>query len=191
MTALSFATLLLIIAGCFAGHAVVIDSPAVSHGLTKRVPRWRESIFGQEVLFCIETTAFKDYKVVYVANMHGKELNPSGPVDFFWINLRKKLEREEVGQLARSMAFGYIISPAASPGTYTLALNAVRSRKVLIHVDDLSGGPIATMLLRGRVAYLKSIFVHAKSSWVGWTVVYVDIIGTDAETGTQVIERLE
>lgn len=30
-----------------------------------------------------------DAKVVYVANMHGKELNPSGPVDFFWINLRK------------------------------------------------------------------------------------------------------
>lgn len=28
--------------------------------------------------------------------------------------LLQKLEREEVGQLARSMAFGYIISPAAS-----------------------------------------------------------------------------
>lgn len=50
-----------------------------------------------------------DAKVVYVANMHGKELNPSGPVDFFWINLRK------VWPCTRFFLSFNIISPQIPP----------------------------------------------------------------------------
>jgi hypothetical protein len=148
--------------------------------------------FGRKVLFSISTSAFPQHIVVYCANLRQDGTFKKGePLEYFWVSPINPSYKEEVGYMAKSLAFGYVATSGRAAEQVEIGLNALRSRKINVFMDKHTQAPVATGVVKGREIYLDTMFVHATSSWVGWSVVYVDVAGRDVETGETVRERIQ
>lgn len=124
---------------------------------------------------------------VYDANMVGKKLNTTNPVDVYRITYTKGKAglKEELSALQRKMAYG--IEVAASEATscmFTLA--AYPAKKIFVRLEK-DGDPYAIVNVNGKNIVLKKLFLSVNKTGTG--VLYIDFHGHDASTGKEVVER--
>lgn len=138
-------------------------------------------------LFRIERS--KNANVVLYEAKRGKDapLDPHEPVTASWLLLATSGAREPLGFFERAFAYGFGVR-AAGAGGFALTLTAFKDREV--RVAPHGSCARATTTIAGRDAVLARLFVQADDSGPVPKVQWVDLHGTDAETGEALSERL-
>ena len=128
--------------------------------------------------------------VVYDANFSGSgRLDHFRPVTVYWLRYHTNGEKRALNFFERNLAYG-VESEAAgdSKGGYLVNLVSLKTRIFRV-LRDNAGKVQATMKIGGRLARLCSIYVNVTGGGLFPDVHYIDIYGTDLETGKPVYER--
>lgn len=137
-------------------------------------------------LFVIERSTNKNY-VCYETNLTKTgELNPKNPIQVFWIMAQTDSHKEELTYFENAHAYGFTLKTAPNK-TYFLTTRAMRDRS--IYISKLKGKIVAEMDIKGRMAFLKKIYVET-SEGLFPKVKYVQISGIDIEDHTEVSEQI-
>lgn len=138
-------------------------------------------------LFRIERN--KNANVVqYDAVLEGREkLVSKQPVACYWVMHAEDGRRVGLNALDKR-AYGFKVSPEPG-GSWLLYLNATKDRS--IRVVHWQGRWVAQILIKGRSAVLRRIYVFADESALIPRVRWIDLFGADMVTGAAVSERLE
>lgn len=126
--------------------------------------------------------------IVYEANLDASgKLAQEDPVQVHWIRYTEGGKRDDLSILESNIAYGVKHRGNADNKAH---MQFVASDKYAFDVVvDAHGQAQARMSIGGHYARLQNIRIQAdESSW--WPKIqYVDIIGTDVASGTQVTER--
>lgn len=127
--------------------------------------------------------------VVYEA-VHGSDgrLDPKKPVRVFW--LMKAEDGRELGLnfFERIRAYGVEAVQGPSAGAFSLKMRAFPNRSLLLR--EREGCAEVLTEIDGKSAVLSRVFVSATKGLFP-SVAYVDVFGTDSETGFALSERLD
>jgi hypothetical protein len=139
-------------------------------------------------LFTVERSVNANV-VVYEA-VHGSDgrLDPKKPVRVFW--LMKAEDGRELGLnfFERIRAYGIDATRNREPGTFLLKTRAFPGRSLLLR--EREGCAEVLTEIDGKSAVLSRVFVSATKGLFP-SVAYVDVFGTDSETGFALSERLD
>lgn len=114
-------------------------------------------------------------------------LDPQHPVVVYWVLLAEDGRREELSFLDRR-AYGFKVVREVGATSWLLYLAAAEDRA--LRVVYWQGRWVAQIVIRGRSAVLKTIYVSADDSKLIPTVHYVDLYGFDMVTNQPLTERL-
>jgi len=128
--------------------------------------------------------------IVYDANIKDGKINPEKALNIYWIRYTEKNQKKDLGYLERVLAYGAEAKVTDyDKDVYTLHFAASKKRTATFFMDE-SGQAIALMNINGKKSRLNKIFVQAEeTSWLP-KVKYVDIVGSDLQTGVKVTERI-
>ena len=128
--------------------------------------------------------------IVYDANIKDGKINPEKALNIYWIRYTEKNQKKDLGYLERVLAYGAEAKATDyDKDVYTIHFAASKKRTATFFIDE-SGQAIAMMNINGKRSRLSKIFVQAEeTSWLP-KVKYVDIIGSDLQTGVKVVERI-
>lgn len=108
------------------------------------------------------------------------------PVDSYWLRKAEDGSRASI-TMFQKMAYGFDVDPAAD-GTHIMRLTALKERPLTL--VQVNGRWRARTLIGGKQAYLKRLYIATDESGVFPKVLYVDIFGEDAGTGSEIKEHL-
>lgn len=147
---------------------------------------WADEACGP--LFTVERNL--NANVVVYAAVHGADgrLDPTKPVRVFW--LMKAEDGRELGLnfFERIRAYGVEATGRPEAGTFSLKMRAFPNRSLLLR--EREGCAEVLTEIDGRSAVLSRVFVSATKGLFP-SVAYVDVFGTDSETGFALSERLD
>jgi len=127
--------------------------------------------------------------VVYEAHLStAGTLDPSAPVKASWVLLASKGEREELSFFEWRMAYGFEVRPAGPSPGFVFTFKAREDRPVRIVLRD--GCPVGIAAIGGRTGILRRIFIQADDRYLIPSVEYVEVFGSDLETGKELYERI-
>jgi hypothetical protein len=139
-------------------------------------------------LFVIERSANKNV-VHYVAQLtRDGTLDPREPVIAYWIMLANGGHREELTFVEKQLAYGFTIQPDPSGRFFRMALAADREREIKVYQE---GEKVkAEMVIDGRPAILRKLYVSSTESGILPAVNYIELFGRDSVTGEYRHEKL-
>jgi hypothetical protein len=137
-------------------------------------------------LFRIERSKNKNV-VCYAGRVDERgELDVEHPVVAYWLMLAKDGKREELTWLEQQLAYGFSVERGR--GGLALRLVAFGSRPIYlrrrgerIHAETTIGG---------RLAFLDSIWVQADDGLLGPQVRWIELRGSDPQSGAKRVERI-
>ncbi|HVU05788.1 MAG TPA: DUF4833 domain-containing protein [Polyangiaceae bacterium] len=139
----------------------------------------------RESLFVIERSTNKNV-VLFEARLRSGRLDPERPVHAYWRLFAEDGRREELTWLEKQFAYGYSVRHRNDG--FVLELTALASRTLKLSERD--GRYRATLSIAGRTAVLHRVWVQAEGALFGPRVRWVDVFGTDVNTGKPVAERI-
>jgi hypothetical protein len=115
-------------------------------------------------------------------------LDSSGPVEASWVLLAAHGEREKLSWFEWRMAYGFDVRPTnPGPGfVFTFKAKEDRPIRIVLH----HGCPVGLATIGGRQGILKRIFIQAEDHYLIPSVEYVEVFGSDLETGEDLYERI-
>jgi hypothetical protein len=113
-------------------------------------------------------------------------LDPSEPIEAYWLMKAEDGRREELTWTERHLAYGFSASNASSRGC-VLRLAACPERELSVRASD--GGYRAEMAIARQPATLRRIYVYSEQHAFLPSVRYVELSGT-AASGKPVTERI-
>jgi len=126
--------------------------------------------------------------VNYDARIVNGQIDQKDPIDSYWMMYAKDGKREEIGSFEKK-AYGFKIAYDGANNLFNLTLNAVEDRNIKLFMRD--GSPVAQITINDRQAFLKKVYVFAKSGFLGVPkVVYYTLYGIDIETGQEISEQI-
>ncbi len=128
--------------------------------------------------------------IVYDANIKDGKIDPDKALNIYWIRYTEKSQKKDLGYLERVLAYGAEAKATDyDKDVYIIHFAASKKRTATFFIDE-SGQAIALMNINGKKSRLSKIFVQAEeTSWLP-KVKYVDITGSDLQTGVKVVERI-
>lgn len=118
------------------------------------------------------------------------ELDKSDPLHVYWIRYAEKGQKEELNYIQRKFAYGVNVKPVKND-EYDVRFVAYKKMALnLSKADDGKYHIFAT--IAKKQAILNRIFVKIEggSFWIP-NIVYVELKGTDPETGKEITERFK
>ena len=113
-------------------------------------------------------------------------LDTAHPVDAYWLMFAENGRREELTWMEREWAYGFSVAEPAQLG-FTLRLQAYKQRD--IRVEKVGNSYRARLVIAGKNAILKRIYVRADDSGAIPKVAYLELQGL-SEAGEPVVERI-
>ena len=140
-----------------------------------------------QTLFVIERNKNSN-TIYYDANLsvNGK-LNPSKPIDVYYIHYATDSKRAELSLLEQNIAYGFTFEKNSIGGFY-IKLKAYKKRYISLF-QDVNNKAYAIMKINGTDALIKKIYVFAKPN-LYTSVVYVELNGEDIKTHAPVYEKI-
>jgi hypothetical protein len=139
-------------------------------------------------LFTVERST--NANVVVYAAVRGVDgrLDPKKPLRVYW--LMKAEDGRELGLnfFERIRAYGVEVKGSPEPGVYALKMRAFPDRSLVLR--EHGGCAEVRTPIDGRSAVLERAFVSA-SKGLFPTVAFVEMFGTDPDTGLPVTERID
>jgi hypothetical protein len=138
-------------------------------------------------LFRIENSHTESY-VAYDARIGADgRLDRRRPVEAYWLLFSKDGRREKLNWVERRFAYGFKTS-FVGDDTVVMKMAAGIEREIVVDVVD--GVPRATVEIDGRLAVLERIYARSVGRRLWPSVEYLDVFGTDLETGEERSERI-
>ena len=143
-------------------------------------------------LFYVQRTGNTN-TIVYDANTinNGRAFDRKQPIHIYWLRYAEDGKAAPLNYLQRTMAYGVELRPANNhPGEYEFNVVSYPKRRLRLTIDA-GGRPHAVLAINGKPAWLNRVFVKIEGKKVGIipNVKYVELFGTDPETGNAVYER--
>jgi len=139
-------------------------------------------------LFTVERNVNANVVVYAAVHRSDGRLDPKKPVRVFW--LMKAEDGRELGLnfFERIRAYGVDVTRSLEPGVYSLKMRAFPGRSAILR-ERGSCAEVVTEI-DGRSAVLERVFVSATKGLFP-SVTFVDVFGTDPETGLPVSEHID
>ena len=147
-----------------------------------------DSCSAAQRLFCIERSKNANVVCYDVCLKNDGSIDPSHPLDAYWILHAKKGQHEELSWLERRLAYGYEIVGDVKRTGFDFRLKAFPKRPIAVRRPDHSY--LAETTLSHRPARLQSVYVATRESALVPKVLYVLIRGKDLRTGQELVERV-
>ena len=127
--------------------------------------------------------------VVYDAQvLPDSNLAEDDPVTVYWLKLAEGGHRKELKGIEKKRAYGFKVE-SREGNRIVIELVADVGRNLVVDVHE--GVYRAFMEIDGRQALLDKIYIFAKETFMLPSVKYLEMFGTDVETGEEVYEKLE
>lgn len=147
------------------------------------------SLFSQDIrLFHIERN--KNANIVcYDLNIENGKINTSNPINIYWDNLNKKLDKKlELTSMERKMAYGITIN-SVSDTKVVFTMKAYSDRPITISYNTKEKTAMPIMIVNGEKATLQKLYIFAKSP-LYTSVVYVELFGKSIATQKSLYEKI-
>jgi hypothetical protein len=172
----------------FVGRTTLVEKKPVSAPAPKKTAAPTVAQKKTQSLFIIERS--KNANVVhYDARLttDGK-LDPKEPVIAYWAMLAEDGRRQELSWIEKKKGYGFDIKPDPSVNGYKMTLMAAPQKQITV---KKAGGAIrAEVIIGGRPAVLKKIYINASGGLTGPTVHYLEIYGKDVRTAKTCFEKI-
>uniref|UniRef100_K3XA66 DUF4833 domain-containing protein n=1 Tax=Globisporangium ultimum (strain ATCC 200006 / CBS 805.95 / DAOM BR144) TaxID=431595 RepID=K3XA66_GLOUD len=128
--------------------------------------------------------------VVYAAQVKAKKLDPTKPLDVYWIMYEKDgAPREDLNMIERNTAYGVTTTPhATNKEQYMVTLSSLKDRECVLLVDEHGNVQTRTVISGKKDVVLRRVFVRMTTGWVP-SVEYIELFGVDPATGAEVYEK--
>ena len=141
-------------------------------------------------LFYIQRTGSPN-TVVYDAKIGADgQFIKDQPIDVYWMRFSEYGQRQDLNYLQRTLAYGIKSSISESSNEYIFHLVSYSKRKFRLK-KNAQGRPVVLMMLNGKEAYLKRVFVQLEPTLFGLkpNIHYVEMFGVEAQTGRNLYEK--
>src|SRR5262245_42565533 len=116
-------------------------------------------------------------------------LDSKSPVVAYWIMLAEDGRHVRLSTIEKRMAYGFSVKADGSSGCFRMTLAADKTRPIRICAENGSGR--AEMVVDGRRSRLQRMFISTRRGGLfGKEVNYIELFGTDAESGEQRYEKI-
>ena len=143
-----------------------------------------------ERLFYVQRTPNAN-TIVYDLNLNtdGK-LNTDQPVKVYWLKYAEKGQKEELNYIQRKFAYG-LNTKAQNNGSYDIRFVSYKKFPLTLMRGEDGKYHIFALVAKKQVI-LNRIFVKIEggSFWIP-NVAYVEVKGTDPETGKEIVDRFK
>jgi hypothetical protein len=127
--------------------------------------------------------------VVYDAMVEAEGgLRKKDPIDVHWVRLAEEGQRKNLNGIERRMAYGYK-QKKREGDELVIEMRADIGRPIT--VGPVDGVYRASIRIAGRPAYLEKVYIQAVEGGILPTVDYIELHGTDVETGEPAFEKFE
>ena len=125
--------------------------------------------------------------VVYDARvLPDSNLAEDDPVIVYWLKLAEGGHRKELKGIEKRMAYGFKVE-SREGNRLVIKMKADVGRDLVVDVHE--GVYRAFMEIDGRQALLEKIYIFAKETLMLPSVKYLELFGTDVETGEEIYEK--
>ena len=115
------------------------------------------------------------------------KLNKKEPVIVYWVRLAEQGQVQKLSWIQRKFAFGFKAVTDRKSGTVTLHMAADIGQP--IEVQHINGAYRAMVDIDGKPSQLEKIYIQAHGKGMLITVEFVEIYGTDLDTGEDTYTR--
>jgi hypothetical protein len=128
--------------------------------------------------------------IVYELNDKNGKIDPENPVHVYWIRYAAGGEREELSYIQRKFAYG-MVSKQTGPEQFDIRFVSYKKFPLtLMKASDGKYHIFATVQQTKMILSRIFVKIEGGSFWLP-NVVYVELKGTDPETGKEVTERFK
>ncbi len=141
-------------------------------------------------LFYIQRTGSPN-TVVYDAKIGADgQFQKDQPIDVYWLRFSENGQRQDLNYLQRTLAYGVKSSVSESTNEFIFHLVSYSQRKFRLK-KSAQGRPVVVMMLNGKEAYLKRVFIALEPTLFGLkpNIHYVEIFGVEVQTGRAAYEK--
>lgn len=143
-------------------------------------------------LFYVQRTGNTN-TIVYDANTieNGRAFERKQPILVYWLRYAEEGQVAPLNYLQRTLAYGVSVRVSANrSGEYEFNVVSYPKRKLRLLIDT-RGRPHAVLQINGKDAWLNRVFIKIKGKKAGLVpdVQYVELFGTDPQTGAAVYEQ--
>ncbi len=128
--------------------------------------------------------------IIYGLNIRDNKLDEDNPVHVFWIKFAEKSQQEELNFIQRKFAYGISTKRLAGDD---YELHIVSYKKSTLHLTKGKDNVYHVYaVINNRQAILNRIFIRIKGGSLFFpNVQYIELSGTDAITGAELVQRFK
>jgi hypothetical protein len=140
-------------------------------------------------LFYMQRTANSN-TIIYELNAPGGKIDTENPLHVYWIRYAEKGQKEELSYIQRKFAYGVITKPLANDQFDVRFVSYKKFPLLLMKANDGKYHIFATIAQKQIMLNRLFVKIEGGSFWLP-NVVYVELRGTDQNTGREIIERFK
>jgi hypothetical protein len=160
--------------------------PAVAQEIQSSDSVDQDEIMSQR-LFHIERNKNANIVVYYAQLQSDGSFYKEEPVVAYWLMLAEDGRRQTLNKFEKKMAYGFEVA-GASRDSVLLKLKADIGREIIVRVAEDSC--LAIIPITNKHAYLNRIYIMAIEKPPRPKVQYMEIFGTDIQTGEDLYEKI-
>jgi len=141
-----------------------------------------------QTLFIIQRSINKN-EVHYDARLDAEGgLDPSEPVEVYWLMLAEDGRREDLNWVERDEAYGFAIEAIPGEQSYRMTLKAEKNRPITVYMDERTAR--AEIAIDGQPSILERIYIDSIEEFFRPKVQFVDLLGTVPRSGEKRTEKI-
>ena len=141
-----------------------------------------------QTLFIIQRSINKN-EVHYDARLDPEgKLDPSEPVEVYWLMLAEDGRREDLNWVERDEAYGFTIEANPGEQSYRMTLKAEKNRPIKVYMDEKMAR--AEIAIDGQPSVLERIYIDTVEEMFRPKVMFVDLFGSDPKSGEKRTEKI-
>ena len=115
-------------------------------------------------------------------------LNIKEPVIVYWVRLAEQGQIDKLNWIQKKFAYGFKVKMDRKSNTATLDMSADIGRPIIVQL--INGEYRAITSIDDQASQVGKIFIHATGKGLSTRVDYIELFGTDLESGNETYEKI-
>jgi hypothetical protein len=115
-------------------------------------------------------------------------LNIKEPVIVYWVRLAEQGQIDKLNWIQKKFAYGFKVKMDRKSNTATLDMSADIGRLIIVQL--INGEYRAITSIDDQASQVGKIFIHATGKGLSTRVDYIELFGTDLESGNETYEKI-
>jgi len=128
--------------------------------------------------------------LIYELNAPGGQLDEVNPMHVYWIRNAEKGQKEELNYIQRKFAYGLVTKKLANNQYDVRFVSYKKFPLLLMKANDGKYHIFATIAQKQMMLSRVFVKIEGGSFWLP-NIVYVELRGTDPNTGREIVERFK